>query len=303
MNQSISIFCRVYWVLAGVVLLASPLAAAVLKVAILHPLLGELARHVGGDQVEVIDLIGPNTDPHRFEPKPENLKRAGDVQLYLVAGMGLESYLPKLKAIISNNSTIIEVGATLPTLKGTCSHEGHDHNHEDKHEIDPHWWQSIDQFRRATSVVAEAFIAASPANADTFRKNADIYRTELNALERWCKKEILKIPRGNRHLATAHAAFNYFCAEFGFVPHPVQGINQEQMPNANELAKLINDLKINQIAAIFPEKESNPKILKTLTTDTGIHLGEPLIADGTGGLSYTDMMRYNVTAIVKGLGK
>jgi zinc/manganese transport system substrate-binding protein len=134
-----------------------------------------------------------------------------------------------------------------------------------------------------------------------FHKNAEIYRSQLDELERWAKREISKIPRDKRHLATAHAAFNYFCKEFGFTAHPVQGINREQMPDPKELAALVADLKENQVVAIFPEKESNPKILKTLTHDTGIRLGDPLIADGTGGLGYVAMVRHNVEAIVKGL--
>lgn len=277
-----------------------PLSAAELKIAVLHPLLGDLARQVGGNRVEVVDLIGPNGDPHHFEPKPENLKKADGATIYLVAGMGLEGYLPKLRPIIANQATLVEVGATLPALEGDCDVEDHDHGHS--HGIDPHWWHSIDLFRRATGIVAEALAAASPANALEFRKNADGYRTELDQLERWTRREISKIPRDRRHLATAHAAFNYFCKDFGFQPHPVQGMNREQMPDPNELAALVVDLKRNHVAAIFPEKESNPKILKTLTNDTGIRLGDPLIADGTGGLGYVAMVRYNVTAIVKGLG-
>jgi zinc/manganese transport system substrate-binding protein len=275
-----------------------PLSAAELKIAVLHPLLGDLARQVGGDQVEVVDLIGPNADPHHFEPKPEDLKKAQGATLYLVAGMGLEGYLPKLKAIIANNATLIEVGATLPALEGNDEEDGHDH-----HGIDPHWWHSIDRFRRATGVVAEALAAASPENAAAFRKNAEAYRGQLDELEKWTRREISKIPRDRRDLATAHAAFNYFCKDFGLTPHPVQGLNREQMPDPKELAALVADLKSNHVAAIFPEKESNPKILTTLTNDTGIRLGEPLIADGTGGVGYVEMVRHNVTAIVKGLGE
>jgi zinc/manganese transport system substrate-binding protein len=279
-----------------------PLSAAELKVAVLHPLLGDLARRVGGDRVEVVDLIGPNGDPHHFEPKPTDLKQAEGAKIYFVAGMGLEGYLPKLKAVIADKASLVEVGATLPALAGKdadeAEHEGCDHGHD----IDPHWWHSIDRFRRATGIVTEALAAASPEDAAVFRSNAENYRGELDELERWTRREISKIPRDKRHLATAHAAFNYFCKDFGFNAHPVQGLNREQMPDPKELAALVADLKKNHVAAIFPEKESNPKVLKTLTSDTGIRLGEPLIADGTGGLSYQEMIRHNVTAIVKALG-
>ena len=84
---------------------------------------------------------------------------------------------------------------------------------------------------------------------------------------------------------------------------PVQGVNREQMPDPRKLAALIAELKEQQVGAIFPEKESNPKILQALTRDTGIKLGEALIADGTTAESYEAMVRHNVTAIVAGLAK
>lgn len=276
-----------------------PLAAEPLKIAVLHPLLGDLVREIGGERVTVADLIGPNGDPHHFEPTPEKLQQADGAALYLVAGMGLEGYLPKLKAIVANRATIVEVGATLPALAGCDEeHEDHDHHH---HEMDPHWWHSIDLFRRATGIVADAMVAASPSDESEFRKNAAAYRLKLDELERWAKRRLASIPRDKRQLATAHAAFNYFCKDFGFTAHPVQGLNREQMPDPKQLAELVATLKKDQVAAIFPERESNPKILETLTRDTGIRLGDPLIADGTGGLGYIAMYRHNVEAIVKGL--
>jgi zinc/manganese transport system substrate-binding protein len=288
---------RIFFTWAALALFS--LAAAGQKIAVLHPLLGDMARHLAGDKIEVIDLIGPNGDPHHFEPKPEDLKRAEGATLYLVAGLGLEGYLPKLKAIIPSNAKVIEVGATLPVMEGTAHecHEGHNHD------TDPHWWHSIQLFGRATNVVADTLGTAFPEDAEFIKKNATDYRAQLENLERWVKREVSKIPRNRRHLATAHAAFNYFCKDFGFTAHPIQGLNREQMPDPKELAALVVELKTNEVAAIFPEKESNPKILQTLTHDTGIRLGEPLIADGVGVKSYDEMVRHNVTAIIKALAR
>ena len=284
-------------------LLSLPLAAAELKVASLHPLIGDLAKQVGGDRVEVVDLIGKNGDPHHFEPVATDLQKAGDAKLYLASGMGLESYMDSLRGIVGTKAQIIEIGKDLPSIEGECDHEGHDHAHDHDHEIDPHWWHSIDLFRRAATITADTFAKADPAGAETYAKNAAAYRTKLDELERWTRKEIAKIPRDKRHLATAHAAFGYFCKDHGFEPVPVQGMNREQMPDPKKLAALVAELKEHQVGAIFPEKESNPKILEALTKDTGIKLGEALIADGSTAESYEAMMRHNVTAIVAGLGK
>lgn len=281
---------------------SASLAAADLKVASLHPLLGDLARQVGGERVEVIDLIPRNGDPHHFEPGPENLKQAADARLYLASGMGMESYLDSLRGILGDRAEIVEIGKDLPSIEGECDHEGHDHG-DHEHAIDPHWWHSVDLFRRATTITAASFSKADPAGAEVYAKNAATYRAKLDELERWTRKEIAKVPRDKRHLATAHAAFGYFCKDHGFEPIPVQGVNREQMPDPKKLAALIAELKEHQVGAIFPEKESNPKVLQALTKDTGIKLGEALIADGSTAESYEAMIRHNVSAIVAGLGK
>ena len=132
-------------------LLAAAGTAAELKVATLHPLLADLARQVGGDRVEVVELLTKDDDPHHFEPTPENLRAAAGMDLCLASGKGLESYLPALRTILGEGSHLVEVGATIPSLAGGCNNP--DHNHDD--EVDPHWWHSIDAFRRAATVTAE----------------------------------------------------------------------------------------------------------------------------------------------------
>lgn len=286
-------------ILAALSFLIAPLAAAEWKVAVLHPLLGDMARKIGGPRVEVIDLIGPNGDPHHFEPGPSEIRRAEGARLWLVAGMGLESYLPALRSVVGAGK-LCEVGETLPALEGECDHEGHDHGAH-KHGKDPHWWHSIALFHRAVSVVENEFSAADPGHAAEFRRNAEAFRRSLEQLERWAKREMIRVPKSRRHLATSHAAFNYLCKDYGFTPIPIQGLNREQLPDAAELAGLIETLREHHVAALFPERESNPKILRSLTRDTGIALGTPLIADGIGVESYEAMMRHNVSAIVAAL--
>lgn len=267
--------------------------------ASLHPLIGDLLRQVGGEKVEVVDLIGANGDPHTFEPQAKDLMAAEGAPLYFVSGMGLEGYLPKLKGILAGKARIVEVGATLPALEGACDHEEHEHEHE--HEVDPHWWHSVDLFRRAAGVVADELSAASPGNKAVFDANAAAYRTRLDGLEKWVRRELVRIPKDRRKLATAHDAFQYFCEAYGFESYSVQGLNRERMPDAAKLAGLIATLEKERVAAVFPEKESNPKMLQSLTKDTGIQLGGKLVADGRGMTSYEEMVRGNVTAIVAAL--
>jgi len=169
--------------------------------------------------------------------------------------------------------------------------------------MDPHWWHSILLFQRAAVVVEEELSREKPEAAKVFQANAAMYRMKLAELEKWTRREILKIPRDQRKLATAHEAFRYFCEAYGFESFSVQGLNREQMPDAVEFVKLLKSLKENRVSTVFPERESNPKILKSLTSDMGMELGGELIADGRGVASYEEMMRSNVSTIVSALSE
>ena len=292
-------------ILAVLFCLMGVLGAEELKVVALHPLVADLLRQVGGDKVEVIDLLGKDKDPHSFEPQAEDLMAAKGAEAYFLSGMGLESYLTKLKSILKGEADIIEVGSSLPALHGACDHEeheGHEHHH-DEHDLDPHWWHSVDNFRRATSVVATELTKLRPEHEEYFAANAMVYRAKLDELEKWVKREVVGIPKERRKLATAHEAFQYFCDAYGFESFSLQGLNREQMPDAVSLAKLIAELKEEKVVAIFPEKESNPKMLESLTRDTGMKLGGELVADGRGMNSYEAMIRGNVKVIVDALGE
>lgn len=283
--------------------LTSLVSATELKVATLHPLLADLAKQVGGSRVEIVELVEKNADPHHFEPTPQQIRGAGDVDLCLASGMGLESYLPALRSLLPASTELIEIGNSIPALEGGCDHPEHAHHGDHSHGLDPHWWHSIDAFRRATTLTAEAFASADPENAEFYQNNATTYRAELDALEKKVRRDLARVPRDLRILATAHAAFAYFCRDYGFTAIPVQGVNREQMPDAKSLANLINQLQESKVPAIFPEKSSNPKILEALTADTGIRLAPALIADGTTTDSYKAMVEYNVETIVRALSR
>ena len=164
----------------------------------LHPLLTDLAERIGGEAVEVLDLAGPNHDPHSFEPGARELEGAKDAGLFLVSGKGLEPYLGKLRDLVGAER-VVEVGASLPTLRmqSLCDHGTHSHLEE---RDDPHWWHSLDCWRRAARVVAKRFSAADPAHAGHYEARARALRAELRDLDRWVREELNTVPRQHRTL-------------------------------------------------------------------------------------------------------
>jgi zinc/manganese transport system substrate-binding protein len=194
---------------------------------------------------------------------------------------------------------VVEVGAPLPTLKAEmlCDHGEHEHVHEVD---DPHWWHSIDCWQRAARDVATRLGAVDKDHAGEYLARAMTVRGELEKLDGWVRSELAKVPEAHRTLATAHAAFAYFCNEYGWRMLPVQGLNREQVAAPKFAGEVEVVIRREQVLAVFPEQHSNPKMLKALAENLGNKIGEPLLADG--GVSIEKMFRHNVNAIVAALG-
>ncbi|MBC2603455.1 metal ABC transporter substrate-binding protein [Puniceicoccus vermicola] len=328
---------RFIHLLFGLILAMSPVAA--LEVASLHPLVSELAREVGGDSVTVIDLIEPGNNPHDFDPNPQTFAAASQASLVLISGKGLEdSYLEKLADNLGPDTEIFDVGEGAYTLtfaenlsspnadphEDHDDHDGHEdhseheehpsqeseeapdghHHHHDHGSVDPHWWHDPDNMRRAAFVLAQKMGEIDPENAEAYNANALAYAREMRSLKRWIRQQIETIPPSDRILATSHLAYGYLCHAYGIQAIAIQGYNREDNASPQELAELIDFLRTHQVRVLFPEIGSNPKSLQSVAQDTGLVIGPPLIADGTGmapGDGYEEMMRSNVTAIVTGL--
>lgn len=279
------------------------------KVATLHPILADLARQVGGANVEVVEILKPGSDVHHFEPAPKDLAEMRGAKLLLASGKGLESFLDKLRDSLGAGVKLVEVGAKIPSIP----FEEHEHHHEGKKEEghddhhhgseDPHWWHSAENMKRAARVVADELSAVDPANAAAYAAGAKGASKRFGELKSWAQKEIAKINRKDRLLVTAHAAFGYFCKEYGFEPLSVLSIGRSDDASSKDIAETIEEIREHGIKAIFPEDQANPKVLAEIARSTGVKVGEPLIADGTAKEAHTfeTMLAHNVRSIVAAL--
>lgn len=268
---------------------ASAVAAdnAQLVVASFSPVLTEIARAVGGNNVRVIPLVQPGVNLHEYEPTPADLQRLGGARLVLSNGRELESYLAKLHAA-AGEAEFFAVGDHLARLTNAGLH----------------WWNSVREVEQATRLLRDEFSRLDPAAAPDFERNAADYLQRLDALDRWVKREVAKLPRDRRVLVTAHDAFADFARDYGFTTLAIEGVNPETEPSARHVAEVIEEMKKRRVPAIFVERTLNPKVTQQITRETGARVGGFLFADGLGpgaAATYAGMLRHNVSTIVEAL--
>lgn len=61
-----------------------------LKVVTSFTIIADMAREIGGDSVEVYNLVPSGTDPHEYEPLPDDIKAATDADVLFYNGLNLE---------------------------------------------------------------------------------------------------------------------------------------------------------------------------------------------------------------------
>ncbi|MEM9147885.1 MAG: zinc ABC transporter substrate-binding protein [Pseudomonadota bacterium] len=193
---------------------------------------------------------------------------------------------------------------------GDSDHDDHDEaGHHGHHHgaFDPHAWQSIDLAVTYADNIAAALSQADPANASTFYANRAAYVAELEALDAEIRATLAGLPEDRRTIVTSHDAFGYFEASYGLTFEAPQGLSTESDPSAADVAEMIDQIRDENISAVFVESITDNRLLEQIANETGATIGGTLYSDalsepdGPAG-TYLDMMRHNATTIAAALG-
>ena len=264
-----------------------------LNVVASFSILGDLVRNVGGNRVSVTTLVGPDSDPHVYEPTPSDAKRIADASLVFVNGLGLEGWLPRLVQSAGGKAVIVTATAGIaPLTLGS--------------DADPHAWQSPLNARIYVANIRDALTAADPADAGVFRANADAYLAKLDALDREARDAIAQIPDGHRKVISTHRAFGYFAAAYGVEFIAPVGVSTESEASARDIAAIITQIRTAKIPAVFLENISDPRLIRRISAETGARIGGTLYSDSLTaekGYSptYIEMVRHNIKALTNAL--
>jgi zinc/manganese transport system substrate-binding protein len=282
--------------LVCVALIASalPVRAEPLKVVASFSILGDLVRNVGGDKVDVTTLVGPDSDAHVYSPTPADAKKVADARLIFVNGLGFEGWLPRLIQASGSKAKVVTVSSGIaPLRQGT--------------DADPHAWQSVNNAKIYVANISMALSAADPAAAEQFAANTRGYLAKLDALDREVRDAVAKLPPGRRKVISTHNAFGYFAASYGIEFIAPLGVSTESEPSARDVAKIITQVRLAKIPAVFLENVTDPRLIQRISAETGARVGGTLYSDGLTGEkgdapTYIEMVRHNIKALTRALG-
>ncbi len=257
--------------------------------------LADVVKQVGGDHVNVKSLVGPNGDPHEFEPSPDDAKSLKQADITFISGEGLESWFEKLVSAsgYSGKPYVVSKGIKTRTME-----------EDGKTVTDPHVWNSPVNVKVWVANIEKALAAADPADAADFKANAAKYSKELDALNTYAKSVIETVPKDRRKILTSHDAFGYFGREYGVQFLSPIGLSTETEASAADVAKLIDQIKAEKVKTYFFENSNDSRLVSQIAKATGAQPGGELYveslskADGPAP-TYVKMFRYNVDQLSK----
>ncbi|MNK07269.1 Manganese ABC transporter substrate-binding lipoprotein precursor [compost metagenome] len=311
-------------------------AAEPLKVAASFSILGDIVREVGGADVSLATLVGPDGDAHAYEPTPGDAKKLAAARVLFVNGLEFEAWLPRLvKSSGFSGQTVVASQGVAPRKfaghddegeghgdsgdhgHGHGNEQGHDHDHDHEHgdghkdghhhgDADPHAWQSLANGVIYARNVAEGLAAADPARAQAYRLRAKAYIERLESLDASVRKTFAAIPAARRKVVTSHDAFGYFGDAYGVTFIPAMGVSTDAEPSAGEVASIIEQVRREQVPAVFVENISSPRLVQQIARETGAKVGGTLYSDalskpGQPGATYLEMFEWNVRQLAAAL--
>ncbi len=274
-----------------------------LRVVATTNIVGDVVANIGGDRIELTTLVPAGTDPHTYEPTPQDLRAVVHAHVIFANGVGLEAFLDKMIANAGSHAPVIPISQGINLLKLGEAENGESHGEES----DPHTWFDPNNVVVWVHNIERTLKALDPANADVYAGNARAYVAELEALDQWIREQVARVPAEKRKLVTDHLVLGYFARAYGFemTGAVVEAYSAAAEPSAQELVMLEDSIRRLGVPAVFVGRTVNPKLAARVAEDTGVRL-VPLY---TGSLSeaggeadsYIRFMRYNVTAIVSAL--
>ena len=312
-----------------------------LKVVASFTIIADFAQQVGGDRIALTSLVGPNGDPHVYEPKPSDAVAMAKADVVLVNGLAFEGYLDRLVEASGTKAPIVSLSDGIDVIAsseaddhdhGAEDHDDHDdeahddhadaehddhdhaadeHDHEDDDhaeeghhhgDFDPHAWLSVTNAKVYVHNIEHAFCQIDAEGCPVYEANAEAYLEKLDALDAEIHAKVDALPADRRTIVTSHAAFAYFARDYGLTFLAPQGLSTDTEASAASVAGLITHLREDNVAALFTEVLSDPRVIEQIGAESGTAVKGALY---TGALSkpdgpaptYIDLMRYDIDAI------
>jgi ABC-type Zn uptake system ZnuABC Zn-binding protein ZnuA len=251
---------------------------------------GDLAAQVAGDGVEVRTLLSAETDPHEYEPRPDDIEALAEADLAVASGGDLDEWVSGAVEDSGSDAELLVLAEHVALL-----------------DEDPHWWHDPQRVFQATHALARSIADLKDPDAEKLDAAGQDFISQLIGANRTIEHCIRSVPKKDRKLVTDHDAFRYLAWAYPIeiIGAVIPATTTEAQASAGELAELRDTIEREGVKAVFPEASVSSDVAETIAEETGASAdhelyGDSLGPEGSGADTYLGMIRHNADALVRG---
>jgi ABC-type Zn uptake system ZnuABC Zn-binding protein ZnuA len=259
------------------------------------PQVADFARQVGGDRVEVTQILPANADPHEYEPRPSDAEALANADLIVRSGGDVDGWLDQLVESSGSDAPVLDLIDHVRTREGADG------------DVDPHWWHDPRNAELAVGALRDELISVDPESRSAYRRNAAAYERDLDGLDRAIASCIRAVPADERKLVTSHDSLGYYAARYGIdvIGATIPSLSTQAEPSAGDTAELVDLIRSSGVSTIFPEAGVSRELEEAIATQADARVGGQLWADTLGpadsdGATYVEAELSNTVELVSG---
>ncbi len=297
-SKSGLLLARAASALLGAMLIALPVAAEEkFKAVTTFTVIADMARNVAGDVAVVESITKPGAEIHNYSPTPGDLRRAQGAQLVLWNGLNLELWFEKFFERLKDVPNVVVSVGVEPMGIAEGPYSG---------KPNPHAWMSPRNALIYVDNIRDAFAQHDPANAETYRRNAEAYKARIEQTVAPVRARFEQIPEQQRWLVSSEGAFSYMARDFDLKELYLWPINADQQGTPAQVRKVIDAVRAQHIPAVFSESTVSDKPARQVARETGAHYGGVLYVDSLSTAdgpvpTYLDLLRVTSDTLAQGL--
>lgn len=256
----------------------------------------DIVRQIGGEAVEVKQILPSGASPHTFEVNPTTITNLDDSQVVFYIGNGLDDWSLSV-ADAAGIEQKIKLDQRIDLLE--ADHEAGEGEHAEEEGLDPHYWLSIPNAMLMGMQVKDSLVQIYPEQAELFEANYEDFAANMAKLDARLRERLNTIQ--NRNLVTYHSAWNYFARDYGFTviaafePFPGEQPTPEFIRNFSQV------ITTNNVQTVYLEPQLSNQSLQAIANDLGVTLMQlDPIGGQPGRDSYQALMEYNVDQLIIG---
>ncbi len=275
-----------------------------IKVVTSFTIIEDMANEIGGDLVDVYNLVPTGTDPHEYEPLPDDIKAATDADALFYNGLNLEGgdhgwFAKMMDSTNQDWDVAYELAENVEPMYVTT-----DDGEED--EINPHAFLDPVVGIEMAESARDALIEIDPDNQEIYEENAETYLEVLVDIDEQYKTRIEDIPEEDRILVTSERAYQYMADRYGLEEGYIWAVDTEENGSPEQIKSLLSFLEETSPPVLFVETNVDTRPMETVSKESGIDIYGEIFSDEIGepgeeGDTYVKYLQFNIDVIHDGL--